>query len=241
MTFIPQHQKLLFGLGAALASYGITSLTPDGNGLIAVYVTALVLGIRRGELREVFAQRADETVEIVKLLIFVVFGSLLSVSGLFHDGWAAVGVVAATLLVARPVAVAVALAGTSTTRRTRAFMAWFGPKGVATMTFALLVLGDRIAARQRIFDLAALAVFTSIIAHGLTDTAGTRWIARQPETSRRRAASASAGAGATAGLVAAPSRVKQPAHEDGQENEGREAENQRQEHAHNISDERPQA
>jgi len=64
---------------------------------------------------------------------------------------------------------------------TRGFMAWFGPKGVATMTFSLLVLSDRIHAGARIFDLAALAVFTSIILHGVTDTAGAEWIARRSE------------------------------------------------------------
>jgi hypothetical protein len=49
------------------------------------------------------------------------------------------------------------------------------------MTFSLLVLSDRISAGSRIFNLAALAVFCSIIAHGVTDTAGADWIARRSE------------------------------------------------------------
>ena len=53
-------------------------------------------------------------------------------------------------------------------------MAWFGPKGVATMTFSLLVLAEGIPDAERIFNLAALCVFVSILAHGLTDTPGTR-------------------------------------------------------------------
>jgi sodium/hydrogen antiporter len=56
-------------------------------------------------------------------------------------------------------------------------MAWFGPKGVATMAFSLLVLGESFAEAERIFDLAALCVFTSILAHGLTDTPGSNWVA----------------------------------------------------------------
>jgi NhaP-type Na+/H+ or K+/H+ antiporter len=58
-------------------------------------------------------------------------------------------------------------------------MAWFGPKGVATMTFSLLVLSDRISSRVEIFNLAALAVFASVILHGITDTPGVTWIARR--------------------------------------------------------------
>ena len=125
--------------------------------------------------------------EIVKLGIFVVFGSLLTLHGLFGSGWAAVGVVAVTLLVARPVAVFSALVGTQTDTATRAFMSWFGPKGVATMTFSLLVLSQPIAAGSTIFNLAALTVFCSILAHGLTDTAGAEWIASRAERARERA------------------------------------------------------
>jgi NhaP-type Na+/H+ and K+/H+ antiporter len=160
-------------------------LPPHGNGLIAVYVTAIALGIQRPDLRAHFSHQSEDLVEIVKLGIFVVFGSVLTLHGLFGDGWAAVGIVAITLLVARPVGVFAALTGTATDTATRGFMSWFGPKGISTMTFALLVLGDRISSGSRIFNIAALAVFCSIIAHGLTDTRGAEWLARRAERETR--------------------------------------------------------
>jgi NhaP-type Na+/H+ or K+/H+ antiporter len=178
---IPAHQKSLYALGVAFATYGATVLSPRGNGFIAVFVAAIVLGIRRPDLRRHFEQRADELVEIVKLGIFLVFGSLLTLNALFNDGWAAVGLVAVTFLIARPLAVWLALAGTDTDGPTRLFMGWFGPKGVATMTFSLLVLDRHIASGSRIFDLTALTVFCSIILHGLTDTPGANWIGRHAE------------------------------------------------------------
>jgi NhaP-type Na+/H+ or K+/H+ antiporter len=176
---IPAHQRALYGLGVACAGYGAAVLIPNGNGLISVYVAAIVLGIRRPDIRHYFERQAADLVEVVKLGIFVVFGSLLTLHGLFGSGWAAVAIVAITLLVARPVAVFAALAGTRTDTATRAFMAWFGPKGVATMTFSLLVLSDQLSAGATIFNLAALTVFCSIIAHGVTDTAGAEWMARR--------------------------------------------------------------
>jgi sodium/hydrogen antiporter len=179
---IPDHQKSLYALGTAFATYGIAVLPPQGNGLIAVYVCAITLGISRPDLRATFENRADDIVEIVKLGVFVVFGALLTFDGLFGDGWAAVAIVVGTLLVARPVAVWIALLGTRTPADWTWFMAWFGPKGVATMTFSLLVLADQIPANERIFNLAALCVFVSIIAHGLTDTPGAEWIARRAAT-----------------------------------------------------------
>jgi NhaP-type Na+/H+ and K+/H+ antiporter len=152
-------------------------LPPHGNGLIAVFVCAIVFGIRRPDIAHVFEERADDIVEIVKLGIFVVFGSLLTLHGLFGDGLAAVAIVVVTLLVARPVAVWLALAGTGVDRYARAFMAWFGPKGVATMTFALLVLAAGLDASSTLFNLAALVVVVSTIAHGLSDAPGVDWIA----------------------------------------------------------------
>ena len=142
---IPAHQQSLYALGVAFATYGVTVAAARGQ-----------RPDRRVRVRDHarhppprpardFEERADDIVEIVKLGVFVVFGSLLTLDGLFGDGWAAVGVVAITLLVARPAAIAVALIGTRLPFYLQAFMAWFGPKGVATMTFSLLVLGEGFA------------------------------------------------------------------------------------------------
>lgn len=182
---IPAHQRALYALGVAFLTYGLTTLPPHGNGVIAVFVCAIVLGIRRPDIRHYFESRAEDIIEIVKLGVFVVFGSLLAVDTLFDDGWAAIAVVVVTLFVARTVAVWIALAGTRVDRAEKAFMAWFGPKGVATMTFSLLVLGEAVPEGERIFNLAALTVVCSVVLHGLTDTPGAEWIARRAE---RRAA-----------------------------------------------------
>lgn len=176
---IPPHQKALYALGVGFAAYAVAKLPPEGNGFIAVFVCAIVLGIRRPDIRTCFEARSQDIIELVKLGIFVVFGSLLTFGGLFDDGLAAVAIAAFTLLVARPAAIAVALAGTGLDTATKAFMAWFGPKGVATMTFSLLVLSEGFPAAEEIFNLAALTVFVSIVAHGLTDTPGAEWIARR--------------------------------------------------------------
>ncbi len=176
---IPGAQRSLFALGTALATYGLTVLSPTGNGLIAVFVAAIVLGIRRPDLRIHFEDRSDEIVEIVKLAIFLVFGSLLTVHALTSEGFATVGFVAIAFLIARPLAVWLALLGTPTDRATRLFLGWFGPKGVASMTFSLLILDRQIAAGQRIFDVAAFVVLCSIAVHGATDTPGANWMARR--------------------------------------------------------------
>ena len=176
---ISPHQKALYALGVAFAAYGVAVLPPEGNGLIAVFVAAIVLGILRPDIREAFERRAEDIIEVVKLGVFVVFGALLTADGLFDDGLAAVGIALFTLFLARPAAVHSSLAGTDTTAADRWFMSWFGPKGVATMTFSLLVLGQTVEDGGRIFNIAALTVFFSIVLHGATDHAGVGWIARK--------------------------------------------------------------
>jgi sodium/hydrogen antiporter len=183
---ISPRQKSLYALGTGFGCFGVAVATPHGNGFIAVFVCAIVLGIVRPDIRECFESRSEEVIEIVKLGIFVVFGSLLTFSDLFNDGWAALAIVAATLVLIRPLTILVSLLGTRLSTLDKVFMGWFGPKGVATMAFSLLVVNRNIAAGERIFDIAALAVFASIIAHGLSDHPGSEWMARHAEEERAR-------------------------------------------------------
>jgi sodium/hydrogen antiporter len=176
------HQKSLFALGTAFAAYGTAVLPPEGNGFIAVFVAAIALGIWRPDIGECFESRAEDILEVVKLGVFLVFGAVLTFDFMLEDGWAAVAIAAFALLVARPVAVFTSLAGTRGVGvAEKAFMSWFGPKGVATMTFALFVLGSAVPDAEEIASIAALTVFISIIVHGLTDQPGAEWMGRQAE------------------------------------------------------------
>lgn len=174
------HQKSLYAIGVAFAAYGTAVLPPAGNGFIAVFVAAIAFGIWRPDIRDCFETRSEDVLEVIKLGVFLVFGAIFTFETLFEDGWAAVAIVAFTLLAARPIAVFVALLGSRRVDTAgKAFIAWFGPKGVATMTFALFVLGSGAPEAARIAGIAALAVFASVVVHGLTDHPGAEWMARR--------------------------------------------------------------
>jgi sodium/hydrogen antiporter len=147
-----------------------------------VFVAAIAFGIWRPDIQHCFESRAEDIIEVVKLGVFLVFGAIFTFETLFEDGWATVAIAVFTLLAARPIAVFIALAGNRQADVAgKAFMAWFGPKGVATMTFALFVLGSTVPDGERIAAIAAVTVFISIIAHGLTDQPGAEWIARRED------------------------------------------------------------
>jgi sodium/hydrogen antiporter len=186
-TSISAHQKALYALGVAFVAYGVAVLPPEGNGFISVFVAAIVLGIMRPDIRECFETRSEDVIEVVKLGVFLVFGAIFTLDVLFQDGWVAPAIAAFTLLVARPVSIFIALVGSGQVNTAeKAFMAWFGPKGVATMTFALFVLGSGAGQAEAVAAIAALTVLVSIIVHGLSDQPGAEWIARRAERNEAR-------------------------------------------------------
>ncbi len=117
---------------------------------------------------------------MLQTVTFFVFGALVVAIGVPSPAVAVAALILFTLFVARPVAIMGALAGSELPRIQRRFLAWFGPKGVASMLFALFVLkSEDVAEADLIFQLAALVILFSIIAHGLTDTLGARWMERR--------------------------------------------------------------
>ena len=125
---------------------------------------------------EVFSENLSS---ILSVLTFFLFGALIVATG--YGGNVALLLLFAVfaLLVARPLAVAISMLRVRLPGTHRAFIAWFGPKGVASMLFALFVLKSAVGELDLIFEVAAFVILASIVAHGLTDTVGARWIERR--------------------------------------------------------------
>ena len=168
-------------VGFGLAAFGVADVT-FGNGLIAAFVFGIVLGMSEHDITDRFAAFSENVSTIFQVLTFFVFGALIVATG--YDGPipALLAFIPFALLFARPVAVEFALAGTAMPRSHKAFIAWFGPKGVASMLFALLVLDASVENGSLIFDAASFVILASILIHGLTDTVGAKWIGRRMES-----------------------------------------------------------
>ena len=168
----------IFAVGVGLTAFGLADAT-FGNGLVAAFVAAIALGASEHEITERFADFSENVSTIFQVLTFFVFGAIIVATGFDGSEWALVAFIPFALLVARPVAVMGALAGTRLPRPHKLFIAWFGPKGVASMLFALLVLDEAVTNGSLVFDVAAFVILASILAHGLTDTVGASWIERR--------------------------------------------------------------
>jgi NhaP-type Na+/H+ or K+/H+ antiporter len=168
----------IYAVGFALFAFGLADVT-FGNGLIAAFVCGIAMGATERDVPQGFVEFAENTSAILQVITFFVFGALIVATGFHHSIPPLVLFVAFALLVARPAAVMLSFLRTGIARPQKLFMAWFGPKGVASMLFALFVLKSQVGNGELIFDVAAIAIIASIAAHGLTDTVGARWMARR--------------------------------------------------------------
>jgi NhaP-type Na+/H+ or K+/H+ antiporter len=168
----------IYAIGIGLLAYGVADVT-FGNGLIAAFVGGIALGAAEHDIPDNFIEFSENVSSIFQVLTFFVFGAVIVATGFDSELWPLLVFIPFALLVARPVAVMTALGGTGLPRPHKLFMAWFGPKAVASMLFALLVLDSAVNDSTLIFQVAAFVILVSIVVHGLTDTLGASWIERR--------------------------------------------------------------
>jgi sodium/hydrogen antiporter len=171
----PRYEGI-YAVGFALAAFGLAEVTV-GNGLIAAFLCGIAMGATEQDVPQGFVEFAENESTILQVITFFVFGALIVATGFNHEVLPLIAFIAVVLLIARPAAVLLSFIRTRLPRPQRLFVAWFGPKGVASMLFALFVLKSQVRNGELIFDIAAITVIASIVVHGLTDTLGAKWIA----------------------------------------------------------------
>jgi NhaP-type Na+/H+ or K+/H+ antiporter len=175
-AMLPRYEGI-YALGLGLVAFGLADAT-YGNGLIAAFTAGIALAAARHEVPEAFLEFNEGVSAIFQVVTFFVFGALIVATGWEWSVWPLAAFIAFALLIARPVAVMLSFLGVKLSLPNKLFIAWFGPKGVASMLFALLVLNSTAPDRTLVFDIASFVILASILAHGLTDTVGTKFIGK---------------------------------------------------------------
>ena len=154
-------------LALALLAYTGTLLV-DGNGFVAAFVGGLVFGNTAGPGGEKEAYFVEQSADLAAMISWLIFGAL-AVPAIGHwFEWPVFGYALLSLTAIRMVPVALALLGSGFDRFSVAFIGWFGPRGLASVIFALLALEDLGPAAQEVTATIALTVLLSVGAHGLT-------------------------------------------------------------------------
>lgn len=155
-------------VAVALIVYGLCTIT-GANLYLAAFSAGITIASVATEIRDAFANYGEFLSEIVKLFAIFVFGALTTPSALTDMPVLGYVFAALTLLVARPVAVELALVGSGLPWEERLTAAWFGPKGFASVLYGFLVLGSGSPDAVHLFHMIVVAIAISIIAHSSTD------------------------------------------------------------------------
>lgn len=180
----PTSQQVAIALLAILC-YTMSSAI-DANGFVAVFLGGLLFGAAsRDMLREDF-DFSEAAGTMASFVVWIVFGGAMAIPAITGAGlndWILAGL---ALTVLRMAPVALALSGSGFRAPTLAYMGWFGPRGLATVIFAILALQDIGAdpITDHLIQVATLTAVLSIFLHGLTAGPLTamygRWAAKLP-------------------------------------------------------------
>ncbi|HSJ90913.1 MAG TPA: cation:proton antiporter [Ilumatobacter sp.] len=166
--WLAEGWAVLIPLVTAVLAY-VATAEAGGSGFIASFVAGLVYGRLLGAAAHQSAELTDDLGHLLSGVTFFLFGAVLVSTSIDGIDLETVLYAVASLTVIRMVPVALALAGSGAERPTVAFAGWFGPRGLATIVFALTVIETSgLTGATRIVEVATLTVLLSVFAHGVT-------------------------------------------------------------------------
>jgi NhaP-type Na+/H+ or K+/H+ antiporter len=162
-------QGLYFLCIAFIAYFGAELI--GGNGFIATFAGGLVFGNTLRAPSMFIREFMEGEGQLLTLLTFLVFGAVLAPIGIEHASWKTVTLAVLFLTVVRIVPIWLSLLGLKLSSYQKFFLGWFGPRGLASILFALLVL-DRfsIPGAEEVTACVVLTVIASSVLHGVTAT-----------------------------------------------------------------------
>jgi NhaP-type Na+/H+ or K+/H+ antiporter len=140
-----------------------------GNGFIAAFAAGLTFGARLRHRCAFLFEFMETEGQFLVLLVFLIFGATMLPEALHAMNWQVLLYAVLSLTVVRMAPVALSLSGTGLSTSSKAFLGWFGPRGLASVLFALLIVEQYdIAHEEEILACIIVTVALSVLLHGLT-------------------------------------------------------------------------
>ncbi len=139
-----------------------------GSGFIACFVGGLLLSGLRQRHKEGLLRGAVATGEALALLTWIAFGIGALAPIVARLTWPALLYAVLSLTVIRMGPVFLCLAGTGMRAADKLFIAWFGPRGLATIVFGVIILNEKLPGNDTIIAVAGGTVLLSVVTHGVT-------------------------------------------------------------------------
>ncbi len=152
-----------------------------GNEFLAAFAAGITVATVGPEVKQAFHEFGELVAELLKLAALLIFGALIQPAFLAEISLSGYLFALLAIVAVRPVALAIALAGTRLGNREFFAAAWFGPKGFASVVFGLLVLKANLVLSDTLFHLIAIVITGSILAHSSTDVVVAKWFQRDKD------------------------------------------------------------
>lgn len=162
-------QGVVFVTSAFAAYLGAELI--GGNGLIAAFVGGAVFGnIHRHSLHFI-SEFMEGTGQMLTMATFLIFGAIMLPDGLAHASPTAVVIALLFLTIVRMLPIWLSLAGTGLDHREKLFLGWFGPRGLASILFTLIMMTEfEFPNEEEFLACVSMTVFLSVIFHGISAT-----------------------------------------------------------------------
>ena len=165
---IESHWKRVIPAAGAVLAYGIADGL-GGSGFIAAFVAGIVFRAVLGRDPDELNDLTEEIGSLLNGVTFLIFGAILLGPALGDLTWELALYAILSLTLVRMVPVGIAMLGTHTRAPTLGFLGWFGPRGLASIVFAVIVVEESHLPHQHLVTLAIyLTIGLSVFAHGIT-------------------------------------------------------------------------
>jgi NhaP-type Na+/H+ or K+/H+ antiporter len=163
----PPWRQVIPGAGAVL-SYGIASAL-GGSGFIAAFTAGVVFRMALGRDPEHLNRLTDEVGDVLNGVTFILFGAVLLGPALADLSWRLALYAILSLTLVRMLPVTIAMWGSRARPPTLGFLGWFGPRGLASIVFAVIIVVESRLPHEHLIVVAIyLTVGLSVVAHGVT-------------------------------------------------------------------------
>jgi NhaP-type Na+/H+ or K+/H+ antiporter len=139
-----------------------------GSGFIAAFTGGLLFGALVKPHRDEFLRAAESTGDTLALITWVIFGSAVVGKAVGYFSWLDLLYAVLSLTLIRMLPVFLVLSGTGMSTEGKLFMGWFGPRGLASIVFGVIVLNANLPNSGPIAMTVVCTIMLSILTHGIT-------------------------------------------------------------------------
>ena len=165
--WVTEIWKQVTVVALAIACFSVAQ-SLHGSGYIAAFTGGLLFGFKAKDATHKLVLAAEGTGETLALMTWMLFGATVIGQSVQHFTWEMLVYAFLSLTVIRMLPIFLSLSGTGESTASKLFLGWFGPRGLASIVFAIIVVNKGVPGGQFIAMVVVLTVFFSLVAHGVS-------------------------------------------------------------------------